>query len=222
VRCRLFFFFFFFEKMYYLPLLPGYGPGVNVRSSVPAPVTEGVSYLSEAEENGYQGSYFTQPAERSEEEMRDGYISSNSPVFAREVVRPVVATFAPSSAPEQTAWPDLLEEEEEGGGGGGGEPQSPSALLPADTEAYTTTRAAPARRTRQTTGGTMPATPKIYAEHDYAEVVFFEYGVVVFFGLTESQERDILDDLDNAGIMKRKIKYDDWEVEECHFTVCGI
>jgi len=37
--------------------------------------------------------------------------------------------------------------------------------------------------------------------------------------LTEGQERDILEDIENAGIMKRKIHEDDWEVEECHFTV---
>lgn len=195
--------------MYYLPLLPGYGPGVNVRSSVPAPVSEGVSYLSEAEENGYQGSYFTQPTERSEEEMRDGYISSNSPIFARDVRPSTTTPITAISAPEQSTWPASLTDTSGGGG--------PSGLLLSDTEAWADTAV---RRTRATTGGTFPTTPKIYAEHDNVEVVFFEYGVAVFFGLTESQERDILEDLDNAGIMKRKINYDDWEVEECHFTVC--
>lgn len=56
-------------------------------------------------------------------------------------------------------------------------------------------------------------------EDDVAEVVFFEYGVVVFFGLDEQQEKDILEDADNAGIMKRKLNESDWEIEECHFTV---
>ncbi|EEB87190.1 hypothetical protein MPER_15561, partial [Moniliophthora perniciosa FA553] len=51
-----------------------------------------------------------------------------------------------------------------------------------------------------------------------AEVVFFEYGVVVCFGLTEDQEKSILEDVDNAGVMKRKIPEGDWEIEECHFT----
>ena len=48
--------------MYHLPLLPGYGPGSNIRSSAP-PSTPGnedpSSGLSEAEEEGYQGGYFT-------------------------------------------------------------------------------------------------------------------------------------------------------------------
>ncbi|KAL1743533.1 hypothetical protein HDZ31DRAFT_40748 [Schizophyllum fasciatum] len=47
--------------MYHLPLLPGYGPNSNIRSSAPPPKREGrISVrLSEAEENGYQGTYFT-------------------------------------------------------------------------------------------------------------------------------------------------------------------
>jgi uncharacterized Rmd1/YagE family protein len=56
-------------------------------------------------------------------------------------------------------------------------------------------------------------------EDEVAEVVFFEYGVVVFFGLDEEQERGIIEDLDSAGILKGPIVEDDWEVEECHFAV---
>ncbi|KAJ7035650.1 hypothetical protein C8F04DRAFT_1098024 [Mycena alexandri] len=56
------------------------------------------------------------------------------------------------------------------------------------------------------------------SEEDVAEVVFFEYGVVVFFGLDEQQERSILEDIDNAGIMRQKIVEKDWEIEECHFA----
>jgi uncharacterized Rmd1/YagE family protein len=52
-----------------------------------------------------------------------------------------------------------------------------------------------------------------------AEVVFFEYGVVVFFGLEEGHEIGILEDIGNAGILRRPIVEDDWEIEECHFTV---
>ena len=54
-----------------------------------------------------------------------------------------------------------------------------------------------------------------------AEVVFFSYGVAVFFGLEEAQERDILDDLESAGVWIRKREEDDWEIEECHFAVSG-
>lgn len=51
-----------------------------------------------------------------------------------------------------------------------------------------------------------------------AEVVFFEYGVIVFFGLDERGERDVLEDITKAGGMKRLINEDEWEIEECHFT----
>ncbi|TEB34374.1 DUF155-domain-containing protein [Coprinellus micaceus] len=50
------------------------------------------------------------------------------------------------------------------------------------------------------------------------EVVFFDYGVVVFFGLAEPHERDILEDIEEAGIVRRLIPEDEWEIEECHFA----
>jgi len=51
-----------------------------------------------------------------------------------------------------------------------------------------------------------------------ADAVFFSYGVVVFFGLEESQERNILEDIGGAGVMKRKMVEDRWEIEECHYV----
>jgi hypothetical protein len=56
-------------------------------------------------------------------------------------------------------------------------------------------------------------------DDNVGQVVFFEYGVVVFFGLTEKQEYTILEDVEGAGVFKQKLKEDDWEVEECHFVV---
>lgn len=55
--------------------------------------------------------------------------------------------------------------------------------------------------------------------YDVAEVIIFTYGVVVFFGLAEFQERAILEDLENAGMCSRPIPEDDFEIEECHFEV---
>jgi uncharacterized Rmd1/YagE family protein len=55
-------------------------------------------------------------------------------------------------------------------------------------------------------------------EDRIAEVVFFAYGVAVFFGLEEGQERAIVEDISNASILKRPMKEDDWEIEECHFA----
>jgi len=52
-----------------------------------------------------------------------------------------------------------------------------------------------------------------------AEAVFFEYGVVVFFGLSEREEKDILDDIEQAGVLRRPIQESEWEIEECHYAV---
>jgi len=54
---------------------------------------------------------------------------------------------------------------------------------------------------------------------DIAEAVFFAYGVVVFFGLDERQEKNILEDIEKAGTLNRTIEEEDWEVEEFHFAV---
>lgn len=205
--------------MYHLPLLPGYGPNANIRSSVPASVTKGASYLtalSEAEEEGYQGSYFTQPIHRSSGDMRDGYISSTSPVLTRST--PVAAISTPSMSGSSNFAPDPPAE-------------GPSSRLLSDIEPWTDSEFQPEPATRwgtrqkdiipTVTPPPLPDPPTSTkpAEDDIVEVVFFEYGVAVFFGLTEGQERDILEDIENAGIMKRRINEDDWEVEECHFTV---
>jgi len=157
--------------MYHLPLLPGYGPGSNFRSSVPAKGVEVTTRLSEAEENGYQGSYF--PAEREPSQNDDGYITS-SPTATRESPLKARVADTPSTVYD-------VEQEER--------PSVPTKLRP---------------------------------DEEIAEVIFFEYGVVVFFGLNESQERGILEDIDSSDIMYRKIPEEQWEVEECHYTVSSL
>ncbi|EIW78317.1 DUF155-domain-containing protein [Coniophora puteana RWD-64-598 SS2] len=51
-----------------------------------------------------------------------------------------------------------------------------------------------------------------------AEAVFFAYGVVVLFGFDEAQEHAVLEDITGAGALRRAIKEDDWEIEECHYA----
>ncbi|KAF8887591.1 hypothetical protein BD779DRAFT_1611529 [Infundibulicybe gibba] len=186
--------------MYHLPLLPGYGPNTNLRSSVAdAPRGKSIlSRLSEAEENGYQGTYFSSPA-RSVTSLNDGFVSSTSPVDTRKPPPPasssadyIATDVFPTPASEIDSFPPASEVETETGA------ESDGQWRP------------PARRQRPQS--------KI-PEQDVAEVVFFEYGVVVFFGMHEGQEMDVLEDIENAGIMNRKIEEDNWEIEECHFAV---
>lgn len=187
--------------MYHLPLLPGYGPDSIIRSSAPGkPITgQYLSHFSEAEENGYQGSYFNSPAPAS---PRDGYISS-SPVNTRNPRPPSPATSAEpptvyesdlSPPPPLDREPPLASDQE---------PPSPTT----DTEVAAEVEPQ------------SPVPPQARAsEENVAEVVFFDYGVVVFFGLEERQERDILEDIERAQVLKGRIAEDDWEVEEFHYT----
>ncbi|KAF5357178.1 hypothetical protein D9756_006608 [Leucocoprinus leucothites] len=153
---------------------------------------------------------------RSSIDMRDGYISSTSPVLTRS--EPAIAVSLPSEAESLNLVADTQVEVER---------RSP--VLFSETELWTDNELIPEsggqwqRRPKDTVPPVTPPpqpepSPMKPTEDDIVEVVFFEYGVVVFFGLTEGQERDILEDIENAGIMKRKINDDDWEIEECHFT----
>ena len=200
--------------MYHLPLLPGYGPAANIRSSVPAVTTTGKSFqahLSEAEENGYQGTYFTSQHSRSSESLGEGYISSNSPVDTRNHRHNISS---PTDFPLNEGSEQYYDEP----------PTPASESLPKATTAADIDPGA------ETDPGTwkpaddfqdpeIPSSTRIQ-EENVAEVVFFEFGVVVFFGLEERHEKDILEDIAKAGIVKRPIVEDDWEIEECHFAVC--
>jgi uncharacterized Rmd1/YagE family protein len=141
--------------MYTLPLLPGYSPNVNIRSSAPASKERRARRLSEVEDTGYTSGYFSSSSHHDDPAEP---LMSISP----EAQQQIVATEA------------HREEDEE------------------------------------------------HEEEMVAEAIFFSYGVVVFFGFESSQERSILDDCEGAGIMRRKIDEDDWEVEECHFEVCSF
>jgi len=63
-----------------------------------------------------------------------------------------------------------------------------------------------------------PRTP-VPTGDDAAEIVFFKYGVAVFFGFDEIQEHNVLEDVDGAGTLKGARAEREWEVEECHFAV---
>lgn len=52
-----------------------------------------------------------------------------------------------------------------------------------------------------------------------AEAVFFSYGVSVFFGFQEGEERDVMEDCEGAGAWIKGQEQDDWEVEEFHYAV---
>lgn len=171
-------------KMYHLPLLPGYDPHVNVRSSTAIKMPF-LKRLSDAEENGYQGPYFTQDSSEANREYTtvDGFIPSSSPQTALlQSDTPHVEPQTVENKRQEQSGPKEVEAKPRGGGGG-------------DT---------------------------VHIEENVAEVVFFAYGVVVFFGFTQDQEKMIIDDLDNALVLVRKIGEDKWEKEECHFSVCFL
>ena len=179
------------HQMYHLPLLPGYGPAAKVRSSVPAAShTRRLSRMSQAEEDGYTGSYFIPGRSPEQGFSHDGYIArslTSSPPIDRRRLR----------EPEE----------------GEIERESPERGLLVDTpvlaQAATLVPPAPVSE---------PRTPVVSSD-DTAEIVFFAYGVAVFFGFDEMQERDILEDVHSAGTLKGARAESEWEVEECHFAV---
>jgi uncharacterized Rmd1/YagE family protein len=175
--------------MYHLPLLPGYGPNTSVRSSA-AHVTEAKSLqtrFAEAEENGYQGSYFVPQSDPPP--ASDGYMTSGSHGDSRRPPPPSVESEAEVEA-------EYVDEGE---------------------HSYVVNERR--QETMDREGHMRHQQPEGKEEDRIADVVFFAYGVVVFFGLDEGQERAIVEDLNNANILKRPMREDDWEIEECHFAV---
>ncbi|KAI0346468.1 DUF155-domain-containing protein [Trametopsis cervina] len=93
------------------------------------------------------------------------------------------------------------------------------ASTPASAELYSdaeTTRMNPPDTPKSEGDPPRRSTPPPDPE-TFAEAVFFEYGVVVFFGLDESQEHSILADVESAAIMQKPLPEERWEVEECHY-----
>jgi uncharacterized Rmd1/YagE family protein len=180
--------------MYHLPLLPGYGPAVKVRSSVPAPShTRRLSRMSQAEEDGYTGSYFISGRSPERGFSHDGYI-------ARSLT---------SSPPIDRRMRDLEENEVEG--------ESRERGFVVDTPLVTQSPAlAPPNASVSE-----PRTP-VATGDDAAEIVFFAYGVAVFFGFEEMQERDILEDVHDAGAVKGPRPDSEWKIEECHYAVSRL
>ncbi|KIO21237.1 hypothetical protein M407DRAFT_80599, partial [Tulasnella calospora MUT 4182] len=183
--------------LYHLPLLPGYGPNVNIRSSAaPRSPTGGsiLSQLSEAEDLGYDGTYFATSSSPEQQYLLDGYISG-SPPMQRKIRR----------MGSSEAEPLLESETEEPTGAFAESPERAGFTIPIATPL-------PPRPRRPT-----KKNPKNEGD-DIAEMVVFDYGVVVFFGFEESQERDVLEDFDRAMICVRPRPEEKWEVESCHYV----
>ncbi|KAH7886839.1 hypothetical protein F5I97DRAFT_1060802 [Phlebopus sp. FC_14] len=230
--------------MYHLPLLPGYGPNANIRSSAPPRNYKAhLSRLSEAEENGYQGSYFAQPPESGRQVDTDGYMTSRTD---QDGYTSQTDGYMTSGSPVETSiHPPPIESDVDGTGQVTGYAESESDITvdggTADLlrgsrreddrplEAYDTSATADAHAHAQLSRGQIvhddqrshQVTRDQDMDHDpdqVAEVVFFAYGVAVFYGFSEVQERGILEDLEIAGVLKRPIREEDWEIEACHFA----
>jgi len=176
--------------MYHLPLLPGYSLHTNLRSSTfvtSSDETDPMYQLSEAEELGYQGTYFTSGT--VEQRRLDGYMTGDG-------------------SPEHTPLVSVSYEDQH-------QIQQPREDHD-DSHIFSKTPQSPSRTRKKKRRTSKAETPVDYS--NMAEAVFFSYGVAVFFGFTKNQEIGILEDVQKAGVMKRKLTEEDWEEEEFHFA----
>jgi uncharacterized Rmd1/YagE family protein len=151
--------------------------------------------MSEAEEDGYTGSYFIPGRSPERGFSHDGYIARSQSLT--------------NSLPIDRRMREPEESEVEG------ESRERGLLVDTPLLAQTPTLL-PAP-----TPASEPRTP-VATGDDAAEIVFFAYGVAVFFGFDEMQERDILEDVHGAGTLKAARAESEWEIEECHFAVSGF
>ncbi|KAF8317698.1 DUF155-domain-containing protein [Clavulina sp. PMI_390] len=188
---------------YHLPLLSGYTPNVNVRSSVapkPAGKTKLVSALSEAEEEDWEGGYFAPSRSRKESfATPDGYISASPPTqrtfggFLSETEPEIESALESETSPRVVHKP--LSDTE-------------------DAEIETATYRPPPSNGK----GKLRSPEPQREEAKIAELVVFDYGVAVFTGFEESDERLILEDLHAAGLCESPYTEDNWEIEQCHYV----
>jgi hypothetical protein len=104
---------------------------------------------------------------------------------------------------------------------------TPDQLHPERSEPIVIRKEDPAEHQRAFTGQSQLYKPRQRAKsysnsNAVAEAVFYSYGVSVFFGFTETQEKEIMEDCLNAGAWSRPQVEDDWEVEECHYVVSRL
>jgi uncharacterized Rmd1/YagE family protein len=149
--------------------------------------------MSQAEEDGYTGSYFIPGRSPEQGFSHDGYI-------ARSLT---------SSPPIDRRMRDLEENEVEG--------ESRGFLVDTPLVTQSPTLVPPTAPVTVSE----PRTPVAIGD-DAAEIVFFEYGVAVFFGFDEMQERDILEDIHSAGTVKGAQAESEWKIEECHYAVSRL
>ncbi|PIL23433.1 hypothetical protein GSI_14744 [Ganoderma sinense ZZ0214-1] len=188
--------------MYHLPLLPGYAAGSNIRSSAPTTSPEGEdpsSGLSEAEEAGYQGSYFTS-IEVSTSPGLEGYMPSASP----------------ETAPH--AMPSSLTKQSQGTSTSAVQPSGSEPILLSPEDVHPAMSMPPKGGPGSSRSRSTRRRVKTQDDQGFAEAIFFDYGVVVFSGFREDQELGIIEDVESASIMLRKIPHDDWEVEDFHYA----
>lgn len=152
--------------------------------------------MSEAEEDGYQGTYFNSEEHQESTTQIEGYMPSASPVMATHDMT--------VGSPEQLQSAALEQARASG--------QTPIVVATEERERESSRseNLRPRRISKRKTKSEV---------ENFAEAIFFDYGVVVFYGFREDQELGILEDVEEAGVMHRKIPHDDWEVEACHYAV---
>ncbi|CCA75160.1 related to RMD8-Cytosolic protein required for sporulation [Serendipita indica DSM 11827] len=190
--------------LYHLPLLPGYQPNVNIRSCITDKAAQAklvLSLITEAEESGYNEAYFPSSvlanvstgSGTTTPVNRDGFIDTAIPPAAN------LNTLLASKA------------------------------LHRDHGTFSTQRDPGIRSSPALSSHAKRRFPRAHIaqrrllgveDHPVAEAIFFRYGVVVFFGFTQHNELDILDDLIKQGVMigeKKSGEKKQYEIESFHF-----
>ncbi|RSH95283.1 hypothetical protein EHS25_000370 [Saitozyma podzolica] len=227
--------------VYNLPLLPGYGASTKIRSSPAVKSPGGISMMERmtlAEDLGYNDSYFpvaeeTQPAFATSDPSE--YILSHSPPSAMSAMELMTSMDLPVGQEQQRE--AEIEEAQERLETGDGLHDSPElrmeeevgvrSALEHEASMGVEGELTPTDENLDLHSGHVPAPQpppkprrrKSHSTHNQvAEAVFYSYGVSVFFGFQEGEEREIMEDCEGAGVWMRGRDEDDWEVEEFHYV----
>ncbi|TFY63326.1 hypothetical protein EVG20_g6356 [Dentipellis fragilis] len=189
-----------FLQMYHLPLLPGYGPDTNIRSSAPPPPPPSQPAEPETDASHPIMSSSLQQVTTDAETETEAEPQTDAEREPKTETETEIELPTEPTSPTQPAAVQL-------------EIPSPYIIpMPGDV---LSPPLEPAPLVLP-----IVATPEVPAPapNATAEIVFLAYGVVVFFGLSEGEERALIEDLDAAGVVRRRRPEADWEIEECHYV----
>ncbi|TIA90704.1 hypothetical protein E3P99_01447 [Wallemia hederae] len=189
--------------VYHLPLLPGYSATTSIRSSAPLMSPGGGSIIDQYEE----ADELPQHADIDHHHQHDHEYDDMSHSPPRIDNDGFIKEGVGASDVDQHQHEQLDQHVDHSS-----HPSTVSSPSPDDVAVHADMKNKPSHKSKRRWKRELES-----VNDTVAEVIHFDYGVSVFYNMTESQERDVLSDMVNAGVVVRPLSPEKREIEQCHY-----